>query len=108
MQERASGLGTVVILLAITAFVFAFYSSVKSTLQICSANGWPPLLGWFLGLSAPFVGIIMIAVIQYLALNEMKQYGLKGGFFGAPKKRDVIECIEYLQRAEGKEPTGLK
>lgn len=99
--------GALVMLIGIVGIIFSIYTSVKACVRIGNASNMSRGVSILLGVIAPFVGIIMIVIVQYIALEEIKRYGVKTGVFGGLKKKAVVECIEWLQQHEGKPVTGL-
>jgi hypothetical protein len=78
--------------------------------RIGIGKGWPEygavLASGLMGLnSALCCGVIGYLVMQQIASNEMKRYGLRSGFFGI-RKKDVRAKVEQLrsQAAPGFQP----
>ena len=81
---------------------FATYPGNK---KIAFGAGWPPGLGVLasvlMGLnSALCCGIIGYVVMQQIAINHMKRYGLKTAFLGGIKRPQVELAVAQLRAQE--------
>jgi hypothetical protein len=94
--KGSEAIGIALLVLAVPSYVATFFLSVRSGGDIGFGNGWSPAMGGILGFLAPLVGIIMIGIIQYLALDEMKRYGIKTGTFSGVNKHAVRQKIDEL------------
>ena len=89
--------------------VFVALATYRCNKSIAYGANWHPsmaiLASTLMGLnSALCCGIIGYVVLQQLATNEMKKYGLKSRFFGGIRKREVEQIaveLETLQRGYG-------
>jgi hypothetical protein len=93
-------IGAIVMILGIGLYIFAIVLGFKAGRDIGFGSGWSPAMGPIMGLLAPLVGIVMIAILQYLAIAEIKRYGIKIGSFSGLKKALVMEKIDELVAAE--------
>lgn len=93
------------LLVCVAAGVACLYMAGRSGGDIGYGQGWSTGLGIFLGILAVFVGVILIAILQYLAMGEMRRYGVVPRSFGGLKKKVVLEKIEELKAYEsGSQP----
>ena len=93
--------GILCFIVAATSYIGAFYMSIRSGGDIGFGIGWPPAVGIMLGILTPLVGIIMAIVLQYVAVGEMKNYGIKNRAFKGLSKVEVRSKIEELATMEG-------
>jgi hypothetical protein len=87
-------------LVGIAAFVAAIIFGVRSGIDIGYGVGWTQAAGAILGFLAPFVGVLMIAIIQYIAIGEIKRYGIPIGSFSGIKGKLVRAKIKELAAIE--------
>ena len=76
--------------------------------KIAFGKGWAPSGAWIasilMGLNSAFCcGIIGYVVMQMIAIDEMKKYGIKGGSFSL-KKKAVQEQIQLLRQSQTPTP----
>lgn len=86
----------------LTATIMGF-ACHPMNLKIGYGAGWPPsqvvVASVLMGINSVTCGIIGYIVMQSIAMNHIKRYGLKSGFFGL-KKREVKQRILDLEAAE--------
>ena len=86
----------------LTATVIGFLVHPLNKLIGFGAN-WPAskilTASILMGINAVTCGIVGYIVMQQIAVNNIKRYGLKSGFFGL-KKREVQQKILDLEAAE--------
>lgn len=97
--------GILGIILGIGILVGEFYVSIRCCRNVGFALGWTDGTSLLLGIALPFIGITGIAIVQYLALGELKKYGIRMRSFVGIRKKDVLSKVEELARLESSSST---
>ncbi|MBI1334842.1 MAG: hypothetical protein GC165_18400 [Armatimonadetes bacterium] len=104
-QGSLTALGVALMVAGIISYIGAFYLGARAGADIGYGQGWASGVGLFLGFISILLGLLVIAILQYLALGEIKRYGIAPRSFGGIKKRSVMEKIEELKAYEsGSQP----
>jgi hypothetical protein len=83
--------------------VVAFVLPLRANKQVAIGKDWSPGLAYVFSLVMMVGGIIPYAIVQTIALEEMKRYGLKRRFFGI-RKKDAMALYEQLLAAQPSKP----
>lgn len=92
--------GVLVGIATVASVVAGFYFSIRSCKDIAFGCSWKEVTGIILGIVVPFGGLIVYVVMQMLAINEIKNYGVSSGPFSGVKGRLVKAKIEELRSLE--------
>lgn len=85
------------------------FGTYPSNKNIAYGANWNPGMALLASIlmavnSALCCGIIGYVVVQQLAMNEMKRYGLKARFFGGIKKQEVEQVAAQLDAIQRTNP----
>ena len=98
--EGQTFIGILGCILVIAVLVGAFYVSIRCCRNVGFALGWTDSASLVFGIALPFLGIMGIAVVQYLAIGELKNYGIRLRSFVGIRKKDILSKIEELKQLE--------
>jgi len=105
MTDSSSSVGGILLLLvALVLTVGTFYMSIRSSQDLAFACGWTSIVGIVFGIFGPLIGVIGLGIFQFLAVNEMKNYGLGLQAFRGIRKKDYLAILEELQQYERSSP----
>ena len=93
-------IGVLLILAAIASIAGGFYLSIRSGIDIEFGLGWNKGIGIAVGILGPFCGVIALIIIQMLAIQEMKNYGIAVKPFRGLKSKDVKAKIAEMKATE--------
>lgn len=94
-----------IILTAVVGIAFVGWVGYKYIKKIGFGLGWQPsaaiwvTIGLLLG-SCIVSPILVFIVLQLMAMGEIKNYGIKGGFFGI-RKKDIKARLAQLRQQSG-------
>lgn len=89
------------ILLLVVNFVIAFFPAKKVVTATGKSTAYAVMLAFFSALLSPCcLGLVGCIVVQQAVTNEVKNYGMKGGFMGLKKQdfEDRIRALEAMGR----------
>lgn len=92
------------IFIIFAGWLFAFYINIMCMLDIAKANGMKQSSAIVLGIVFGFVGIIGVAVIQFMALEKIKKSGMNINMLMGVQKKKLIAFWHQLLAAEGRPP----
>ena len=100
----ANSFGLFLVALAATVIIVGVVS-LKYTKKLAFGMNWPPAAGWVCSIlfGLGIGGIITYIVLQMIAAQEIKRYGVKSGAFGM-KKKEYRAALAVRRELEAAHP----